>query len=280
MNPVLRTICRADRIPLAIRRRIGRAFVPYTDEEFSLDIDGVLYRGRLDSSLEWIVWVTGRFFEYTYLNLIRTLRLRGAAVDVGANVGNHALAFSTMFDEVIAVEPYEPLYRRLEEKVRGFGNVRIHRIGLGSEAGRVGFLAPTGRNTGTGHVAEGGADTIELVRGDDFLAAQASGPIGFIKIDVEGYEGEVLQGLSGTLEAERPVVFYEAFRTGGMTRSAALLSSFGYFPPGYDFWGLRGQTTFPLQRSVARPVRITDRNVGRRYAYVLALPRERSLPGS
>jgi FkbM family methyltransferase len=182
-----------------------------------------------------------------------------------------------MFDQVIALEPYEPLYRRLAEKVDGLPNVRIHNLGFGNRSGPAGFSPPLGRNLGMGHVTDTGTHVIPLIRGDEFFSLRPSGPIRFIKIDVEGYEPEVLQGLSATLAGHRPVVFYEAFRMDRATRAEALSASFDLFPPEYEFWGLRGQTTFPLQRQLAQPVRITARNRGRRYAYVLAVPSERQL---
>jgi hypothetical protein len=138
MNALLRRICRARPVPLAVRRQLGRIFVPYSDASFRLEIDGVVYRGRLDSYLEWLVWVTGQFFEFTYLHLIRSFQLGGTAVDVGANVGNHSLALSSMFDLVIALEPYEPLYRRLAEKVDGLPNVQTHNLGFGNRSGPAG----------------------------------------------------------------------------------------------------------------------------------------------
>jgi FkbM family methyltransferase len=265
---------RLDPVPLALRRQVARAFIPFSGEEFALEIDGVPYRGRLDNYLEWMVWVTGRYYEYTYLELIRTLGLGGRALDVGGNVGNHALAFSTMFDEVITFEPFEPLFRRLEAKVAGRGNVRAHKFGLGSRPATVAFAPPSGSNLGTGRVAEDGPNTIAIEPGDRFLERASPGPVRFVKIDVEGHEADVLEGLAGTLREHRPVVFYEAFRTAGRPRAEALASSFALFPDGYVFWGLRGQTTFPVQRRVARPVRITPRTMGRRYAYVLACPAE------
>lgn len=277
MNALLRRICRARQVPLAMRRQLGRMFVPYSDREFVLEIDGTIYRGRLDCYIEWLVWVTGQFFEFTYLNLVRSFQLGGTAVDVGANVGNHSLALSTMFDEVIAIEPYAPLYRRLAEKVGGLANVRIHPFGFGSRSGEACFCPPQGRNLGTGRVVAQGTHRISVIRGDELLMQSPTGSIRFIKIDVEGHEAEVLQGLAGILARDRPVVMYESFRMAGATRAEALGASFALFPPDYDFRGLRGQTTFPLQRQIARPVAITPANQGRRYACVLALPSERRL---
>jgi FkbM family methyltransferase len=277
MNALLRRLCRARAVPLAMRRQLGRMFVPYSDRDFALEIDGTIYRGRLDSYIEWLVWVTGQFFEFTYLNLVRSFQLGGTAVDVGANVGNHSLALSTMFDEVIAIEPYTPLYRRLEEKVGGLSNVRIHPCGFSSFSGEACFCPPHGRNLGTGRVADQGTHRITLIRGDELLMPSPTGSIRFIKIDVEGHEAEVLQGLAGIMARDRPVVMYESFRMAAATRAEALGASFALFPPGYDFLGLRGQTTFPSQRQVAHPVRITPANQARRYAYVLALPSERRL---
>jgi FkbM family methyltransferase len=277
MNALLGRICRDRRVPLAIRRQFGRIFVPYSDRDFVLEIDGMLYRGRLDSYVEWLVWVTGQFFEFSYLNLVRSFQLGGTAVDVGANVGNHALALSSMFDEVIAIEPYAPLHHRLAEKLVGLSNVRIFPLGFGSRSGEARFCPPQGRNLGMGRVADQGTHTISLIRGDELLLPSPEGSIRFIKIDVEGHEADVLQGLAGTLARDRPVVMYESFRLAGDTRAQSLRASFAYFPPDYEFLGLRGQTTFPLQRQIARPERIAAANRSRRYAYVLALPSERRL---
>jgi FkbM family methyltransferase len=278
MHGLLKRFCRNSRVPLSLRRRVAGAFIPFSGEEFALRIGEVCYRGRLDNYLEWVVWVTGQYFEYTYLELIRSLELGGCAIDVGANVGNHTLAFSTMFSEVIAFEPFEPAFRRLATKVEGRGNVQIHNVGLGSESAIVGFDPPSGRQLGTGRVTADGARTIVVEPGDAFLEGRHSAPIRFIKIDVEGHEAEVLKGLTRTLREHRPVVFYESFRTAGRSRGEALTASFALFPEDYVFWGLRGQTTVPVQRKVARPVRITRLNRWRRYAYVLACPAELGEP--
>ena len=64
----------------------------------------------------------------TYLNLLKRLTKGGAALDVGANVGNHSHAFAQHFDEVHAFEPFELVAQRLEIKVRPFNNVNIHRL--------------------------------------------------------------------------------------------------------------------------------------------------------
>jgi FkbM family methyltransferase len=48
-----------------------------------------------------------------------------------------------------------------------------------------------------------------VFRGDDIIAALEPGPISIIKIDVEGGELEVLQGLEATIQAHRPIIFCE-----------------------------------------------------------------------
>ncbi|HUG11867.1 MAG TPA: hypothetical protein VMM36_12680, partial [Opitutaceae bacterium] len=105
MNPVLKfTRCRS--IPLNLRRTVAKAIIPRTHAAFELDVDGVTYRGRMDNYVEWLAFVTGSFFEFSYINLLKRLLSGGTALDVGANVGNHSLAFSSFFDLVHSVEPF------------------------------------------------------------------------------------------------------------------------------------------------------------------------------
>jgi FkbM family methyltransferase len=279
MNRFAAALCRSPKIPLSLRRKVGRLFVPFSGEPFTIQIDGRPYSGRLDNTIEWVVFVTGQYYEYTYLNLVRGFGLSGRALDVGGNVGNHAVALAGIFEEVISVEPYPPLFERLREKTEGLPWVRAHNVAFGAATGVIGFSPPRGRNLGTGRVGAGGEVEVRVVRGDDFLASEGVGRLAFVKVDVEGYEAEVLAGLRETLRRDRPVVFYEAPRAFGAKGLPSLEESFSLFPEGYGFWGLRGQTTLPLQRSVARPVPIGARNTGRRFAYVVAAPRERRIPG-
>jgi FkbM family methyltransferase len=279
MNRLAAAFCRTPRIPLSIRRRVGRLFVPFSGEPFLISIGGRPFHGRLDNTIEWVVFVTGDYYEYTYLNLIRSFGLAGCAVDVGGNLGNHAAALGEMFDEVVSVEPFPPLFQRLSERVKGLPGVSAYNVAFGASSGQSGFTPPKGLNLGVGRVHEKGEMRVEVVKGDDFLPGKHDQKVAFIKVDVEGYEAEVLKGLGETLRRDRPVVFFEAPRAfRGRGGTPPLTESFALFPEGYEYWGLRGQTTFPIQRTVARPVKIGAANLRRRWSYVIAAPTERKIP--
>jgi hypothetical protein len=160
VNPLVRRICRSPSVPLSLRRGLGRVFVPYAGRPFSLEVEGQPYIGRLDNYIDWVVYVTGQYCEYTYLRLIRTLELGGSALDVGANVGNHATALSSMFERVLAVEPYAPVFRRLERKADLLPNVDACNVGFGEAEAELEFAPPTGQNLGKGRVAEGGDEEV------------------------------------------------------------------------------------------------------------------------
>lgn len=129
-------------------------------------------------------------------------------VDVGANVGNHAITFAKRFkaSKVIAFEPGARQFRLLQFNVSLNGvedAVELHKAGL-SDARSSGFLDNRDFNLGAARVSDSG-EKIELVRGDDML----TGPIDFIEMDVEGYEGEALAGLAQTIARTRPKLFIE-----------------------------------------------------------------------
>ena len=52
-------------------------------------------------------------------------------------------------------------------------------------------------------------ERVSLMRGDEYLARKRVDRVDFVKIDTEGYEREVIEGLRGTLGTCRPVVFLE-----------------------------------------------------------------------
>lgn len=243
------------RIPLNIRRQVGLWFIPWSDQTFTIDI-GSEFRGCLDNYLEWLAWVTGDYFEYPYLNLIRRLHHGGVVLDVGANVGTHALAFSEFFNQVHAVEPYPPLYEKLAGRRAISDRIHPHQLALSDRAGSVPFLAPNSANMGIGRITESGDIQVEAMRGDDFVAAQIKDPIDFIKIDVEGHETEVIKGLGKTLRRDRPTVMFEASKA-VMKSSESIRACFDRFPDDYVFCKLSGQSTWPIQRDTAR-VRLID----------------------
>lgn len=136
-------------------------------------------------------------------------------MDVGANVGHHTLFASGFAARVHAFEPFEPVRAALVEKieVNRLDNVEVHPFGLGDRNTSLPFHAPLGPNQGTGSfMAEHTTNTaatiqLPIVVGDEF--AQRLARLDLIKIDVEGFERQVLAGLKETLERLRPAVLFE-----------------------------------------------------------------------
>ena len=146
--------------------------------------------------------------------LVNSLLKPGATVvDVGANIGYYVLLAANRVGQsgrIIAFEP-EPdnlVELRMNVECNGLSNVEIRPFAVGAETGQIVFA--TGVN---GRVCSGMAasDTVRvpIVTLDTTL----TDTIDMIKIDVEGYEGEVLAGAESTIKQCRPNLFVEIHPT-------------------------------------------------------------------
>lgn len=116
---------------------------------------------------------------------------KGAALDVGANIGNHACWFAERFDKVLCVEPGEVAFN----STRG-QSLRTQDTQCVGTSLRIGILRRGWRpgcgfrkNLGSSVVRKcGGEGQFRILRGDDFVSEVAGGNahVEVVKIDVEG----------------------------------------------------------------------------------------------
>lgn len=131
--------------------------------------------------------------------------------DVGAHLGDRSMAFAALGARVVALEPQPRIARWLRRIVRGQAGivVRSEAVGASGGAARIAISArhPTVStmsdswrtsmsrdNPGFGHVRWDQTAEVTVVTLDDLI--RSHGRPSFCKIDVEGYEAEVLAGLS------------------------------------------------------------------------------------
>jgi len=142
----------------------------------------------------------------------------GVAIDVGAFIGTHALAFSELVGssgKVLSFEPHSPIFAILKENVRNshFDNIQIHNFAIGAQSTmlRVRSLGLVDEANFGGFslrdpiVAHDSAETIQ-VRTIDSMSLDR---VDFIKADVEGMEIDVLHGARESVRRYRPIIFAE-----------------------------------------------------------------------
>jgi FkbM family methyltransferase len=168
-------------------------------------------RMKLDLT-DWLqrrAYFTGRFYQEDLEELLSALLRRGDNfVDVGANIGLVTLLASRLVGDagtVWAFEPNPEAFARLEEHI-DINGLRCNSFnkGLGSEKGVL-TLSRFGRHTGKAtllHRNGVAAETVqvEICRGDDALANLDAAQPTVLKIDVEGFEVAVLEGLGRILD--------------------------------------------------------------------------------
>lgn len=130
----------------------------------------------------------------------------GVAIDAGAFIGRHTLAYARAVGprgRVVAVEPLAANFRLLEENVRAhrYGQVHCAECALGRDRREV-WLAYE-RETSTASVLRDlpHRQRVQQRSLDDLLAELAVATIDVLKVDVEGAELELLEGSVRTLAA-------------------------------------------------------------------------------
>ena len=136
-------------------------------------------------------------------------------IDVGANNGSFTVEFAHFagnFGRVHSFEPQRIVYQELCANVflNGLDNVFTHHAAVGDQTGEVFidkpdyFQAEQMINLGDVSVADDG-EKVRSVRLDDFEFEKVS----LIKIDVQGYEPNVIRGAEQTIQKHRPFIICE-----------------------------------------------------------------------
>ncbi|MBB5210600.1 FkbM family methyltransferase [Microbulbifer hydrolyticus] len=167
----------------------------------------------------------GTLFDHVeLLKMARYISDGDLILDVGTNVGNHAVYFSRFFpsSKVMVFEPNPDAIRILEKNLDANGCSNVDRSGIGiglsdKEAGAMSWrggdnnlggsrVIPTVNLNEIPEKRRKNFSHISLMRGDSLVEGDK---VGFIKIDVEGHEILVLSGLERTVANSRPTLFVE-----------------------------------------------------------------------
>lgn len=151
-------------------------------------------------------------------------------LDIGANVGTHAIAFARFPFPRVTVHAFEAqriVFQMLAGTIalNALDNVYCHHNAVSSSSGEVIEIAAIDYDApgdfgsleleparNSDFVAKRIADSMERIRtvAIDELALQS---VRLMKIDTEGMEHKVLAGAVQTLERSRPVLFFEYTKT-------------------------------------------------------------------
>jgi FkbM family methyltransferase len=169
--------------------------------------------------------------------LLRYLRPEDEFVDVGANAGIYTLlALSIEGTRALMLEPSGEAHRRAAENIGLNGleaRVTLLKIAAGKKAeqaqltvGLDAMNALTGGEAGTEET-----ETVEVDTLDNLVREHGYGSVALMKLDVEGWEMEALDGAAGLFGTQRPALIVEVNDAEGLERFA---SRFGYTRVTYD----------------------------------------------
>jgi len=173
------------------------------------------------------------------LKLIDRFRSKDlCAIDVGGNYGMYTFYASRRFFTCYTFEPlpyFEPIYKR------GFKNQNVvwRQVALSDKEKTAIMRMP---------VCDRGYSTIDTLNrlerkvdesdGIDNIEVKTNrldnyeiGSVGFLKVDVEGHEQEVLHGAVETIRSSKPVILVEVeerHREGSVNRVVDMLADMGY----------------------------------------------------
>ncbi|PCI48051.1 MAG: hypothetical protein COB49_06420 [Alphaproteobacteria bacterium] len=139
-------------------------------------------------------------------------------LDIGANIGNHSCFFSNYFNSVLAFEPNDTVFAILKANIviNNIKNITAKNFGLSDKDAELTFIENTDGNLGgsgfckKSHEMRGIRKLLPVRKGDTIIEGEfGNNQIKLIKIDVEGHELAVLQGLKNTIHKFHPIILFE-----------------------------------------------------------------------
>lgn len=211
------------------------ALYPYQNRElFYLDdVNDYIKNFIIKQNLPWEEIHQKEFKKY--------VRPDSVVLDIGGHIGTHSITLSKLVGEHGTVHVFEPQSKMFCElaintHLNGCKNVQLHHKALGKEHKLVHMSIPPEEwtkwygiellNEGHGTVTETQetGDTCQMICLDDLQLQNVS----FIKMDVEGYEMNVIHGGMETIKRCKPVMIIEIFQGPERIKKIKEIEALGY----------------------------------------------------
>lgn len=234
-----RSFSRRVRIPRALSQRLP------VDGWFKITIlgDPFNYRSSLHDGVGRVLfWHDSEDYEPdTFRVLAREMRAAEVFLDVGANTGLFCLMAAAARPEaqVHAFEPSPRVFESLRANIRGnpcSRHVVLNRRAVAARSGATTLHVPS-RTWGSASLARAGfeglpghLEEVEAVTLDEYVRDAHLPRVDLIKIDVEGFEADVLRGARNVLLTHRPTIVCECLPRADRRTLQCLLEEVRYRP--------------------------------------------------
>lgn len=184
------------------------------------------------------IFFSQKYYENEYLDylcdkwhdgIIGKSVKNGTILDVGSNIGNHSLYFllergaSYAYCFEPAKETFDILKKNME--INHLENcTKIFNAGVGASSGTASISMSKEKNTAYTQLSLNEEGDVKVIAIDDIGIKEK---INFIKVDVEGFELEVLKGMIKTLEKDKPTMMIEIW-TKNLHEIHSIMDPMGY----------------------------------------------------
>jgi FkbM family methyltransferase len=210
------------------RRKLRKFLLDKKDWKTVVRFRGCVFFAGGDNKIEAALMRGDRYYDRDNFAAVFSFVKPGyVCLDIGANIGVYSVIFGNLSrsaERVHSFEPVDHIRARLQANVRlnGMDSINVNGFALGSDPGSLEMLQiKEGRFRGgastfvkTENVAEMGESEfekcqVEIRTLDQYLVDVDLDRVDFVKIDVEGFELNVLRGAENTLSQFKPTIILE-----------------------------------------------------------------------
>lgn len=218
----------------------GNIIMQFEYRSKTFDIEGISQNDHIYKCITQ----SDTFYEIDLLEYIYRIKTffpskknKNIVVDIGANIGNHSIFFSSFIaDHLIAIEPNPDVLSTLRRNLsKNVSNYTLCEYAVGEKEGRGTIDVPKNidNNIGAARIDQQQKGDIEISTLDSVFSSLEKNEsnlisVSLIKIDVEGMEPQVLKGAEKTILEYKPHIFAEAATKEEFKRIYNYLQSLGY----------------------------------------------------
>ncbi len=203
------------------------------------------------------------------ISLLKKVVVPGAVVvDIGANIGFYASILSSQTGQsgtVHCFEPDEKNFEKLQVHTRDLANVRINNKAIGPVSGKIRIY--TSKELNVDHRTYRPDDyatekEIESVSLDDYLSQTGNHKVDLIKMDIQGFEMQAVQGMTRTFQNNPHLKIISEFWPYGLQKAGSSATEYYEWlqQKGFDIRLISNSSLEPLTKEKVQELEPLDKS--------------------